>query len=366
MKHSGKNERIKRAYARYLKDARRHSESSIDTALAAIDRFEGYTKRRDFALFHIEQASAFKDHLAAQLSERTGKPLSAATQLHTLAALRCFITWLADQSGYRSRIRHSDADYFSLSLKQTAIAKSHRSIEGPTVDQVRYVVERMPYGTDIEMRNRALIACAFLSGARDDALASLRLKHLDLQDRILRQDARDVRTKASKTIETWFFPVGDVFIAIVVDWIRFLECERQWGLDDPLFPKTKVAVGASHRFEPVGLERECWSNATPIRTIFREAFEAVGLPYFNPHSLRKTLARLGQERCRTPEEFKAWSQNLGHDNVLTTFTSYGQVDRLRQRAIIHDLWNPPLDPDADREAVIRKAVAFALSPEALR
>jgi hypothetical protein len=58
------------------------------------------------------------------------------------------------------------------------------------------------------------------------------------------------------------------------------------------------------------------------------------LAYFNPHSLRKTLARLGEQTCRTPEEFKAWSQNLGHEQVLTTFTSYGAVRGDRQGDII--------------------------------
>lgn len=69
-----------------------------------------------------------------------------------LAALRAFFNWLADQPSYRSRIRHSDADYFNLSLKQTAVARTVRVSEGPTVDQVRYAVERMPAGTDIERR----------------------------------------------------------------------------------------------------------------------------------------------------------------------------------------------------------------------
>lgn len=361
MKPNGKNERLKRTYARYLKAAKRHGDTSIDTALAAIDRFECYTKRRDFALFHIEQAIAFKDHLAAQLNERTGKPLSLPTQLHTLAALRGFVIWLADQSGYRSRIRHSDADYFSLSLKQTAIARAHRPVEGPTIEQVRHVIERMPHGTDFEKRNRAVIACAILTGARDDALASLRLKHIDMGERLLRQDAGAVRTKASKSIETWFFPVGDLFVDVVEDWVRFLKDERQWGLDDPLFPKTKMAAGANCLNRPAGLERACWSNATPIRKIFRDAFAAAGLPYFNPHSLRKTLARLGLERCRTPEEFKAWSQNYGHNDVLTTLTSYGQVDRRRQGEIICGLWKPTLGEGADREMLIRSAVEFALS-----
>ena len=44
-------------------------------------------------------------------------------------------------------------------------------------------------------------------------------------------------------------------------------------------------------------------------------FEQAGLPYFNPHSFRKTLVQLGETTCQSPEEFKAWSQNLGHEGV---------------------------------------------------
>ena len=71
-----------------------------------------------------------------------------------------------------------------------------------------------------------------------------------------------------------------------------------------------------------------------LRQIFNKAFAAVGLPYFNPHSFRKTLALLGGRLCKTPEEYKAWSQNLGHDHVLTTFSSYGDVGTYRQAEII--------------------------------
>lgn len=78
------------------------------------------------------------------------------------------------------------------------------------------------------------------------------------------------------------------------------------------------------RFAVAGLVRNFWSNAGPIRAIFREAFAAAGLPYLNPHSIRKTLAQLGERICNGPEEFEAWSQTLGHDHVATTFSSYGQ------------------------------------------
>ena len=74
------------------------------------------------------------------------------------------------------------------------------------------------------------------------------------------------------------FASGDGIRTVVTDWVAYLRTERIWGLDDPLFPATKVAVGDNHRFGAVGLDRKHWSNAARIRTIFKEAFAAAGLP----------------------------------------------------------------------------------------
>ncbi len=93
-----------------------------------------------------------------------------------------------------------------------------------------------------------------------------------------------------------------------------------------------VVNGKSLKFEVSGLARRHWSNAGPIRTIFRDAFTLARLTYFNPHSFRKALAQLGERVCRTPEELKAWSQNLGHEDVMTTLRSYGEVPRGRRRS----------------------------------
>lgn len=337
MKTNGKNERIKHRYFEFLQHAKRQSVASIDAAAEALDRFETFTKRQDFAKFHIEQATAFKLQLAKQVNQRTGKTLSKATQLHTLSALKAFFFWLADQQGFKSRIGYSDADYFNMSLKDMAVAKVDRDVQGPTIEQVRHVLSKMPFETDIEKRDRAMIAFTLMTAARDNAIASLRMKHISLSDGLVVQDARDVRTKASKTITTVFVNVGDEVKAIFVEWVEFLINERKWGLDDPLFPATRVTVGANRRFEASGLDRKCWSSAAPIRSAFRVAFEAAGLPYFNPHSFRHTLARLGAEICSTPEEYKAWSMNLGHEKVLTTLTSYGSIEPRRQAEIIRSL-----------------------------
>ncbi len=151
----------------------------------------------------------------------------------------------------------------------------------------------------------------------------------------------------SKTFTTFFFPVGDEIREIVTDWVTYLREVKLWGNDDPLFPATHVVTGSDRQFEVAGLKREHWSSAAPIRAIFRDAFQAAGLPYFNPHSLRSTLVRLGETLCETPEQFKAWSQNLGHEGVLTTFYSYGAIGNRRQGEIIQSLAEPrrPESPD---------------------
>lgn len=339
-KHNAENERIKRRYFTYLKEARHYSESSLDTVAKALSQFEDYTSYRDFRKFHIEQAVAFKRHLAGQINANTGKPLSHATQYQTLTALRNFFCWLAGEPGYQSRLSYSDADYFSFSEKDTRVAKATRERTGPSPEQVKHVLNRMPGKTAIEKRDRALIALTLLTGARDSALASLKLKHINLAERKLIQDAREVNTKFSKTFTTWFFPVGEEVVAIIEDWVRFLREDLLWGEADPLFPRTQMAIGADNTFTADSLERAHWQTTAPIRRIFKDAFEAADLPYFNPHSFRKTLARLGEQLCSTPEEFKAWSQNLGHEQVMTTLMSYGTVPKHRQAEIITGLGKP--------------------------
>ena len=239
-KHHPDNERVKRKYFIFLKEAKRQNDASVDAVAKAVSRFECYTKWRDFKAFHFEQAVGFKAHLEA--------------------------------------------------------------------------------------------GSVF-------------------------QDARDVNTKGSKTFTTYFFPVGDEIHKIVREWVTSLKEELLFGLDDPLFPKTEVKQGAARVFEAVGVMPEHWSNATPIRKVFKGAFEQAGLPYFNPHSFRKTLVQLGETVCQSPEEFKAWSQNLGHAGVLTTFFSYGEVQQSRQSAIFKALQVPRVSANLQRVDALAKAVA---------
>jgi integrase/recombinase XerD len=79
------------------------------------------------------------------------------------------------------------------------VAEARREERIPTLEQIRHVIREMPTSTEIEVRNRALIAFTILTGVRDRATASLKLKHVDVQLRQVDQDARQVKTQCSKT-----------------------------------------------------------------------------------------------------------------------------------------------------------------------
>lgn len=267
------------------------------------------------------------------------------------------------QAGYKSRINYTDTEYFNLSEKDSRIATARRIKPVPTIEQIKHVIENMPVTTDIDKRNQALIAFTLLTGIRDRAIASLKLKHIDLIAGSVFQDARDVKTKFSKTFTSYFFPVGNSFRKIVEDWVNHLKNDLLYGNDDPLFPKTNVIQGKNKTFVPSGFKKEHWATASPIRNIFREAFIQAGLLYFNPHSFRNTLVSFGEKQCKSPEDFKAWSQNLGHEGVLTTFYSYGEVQPQRQAEIIQRLNSPfeKSNDDTDKlaEAIVSKINALA-------
>jgi integrase len=231
-------------------------------------------------------------------------------------------------------------EHFSTPDKLSRVATARRFKRCPTLTQIRAMLDAMPKKTEIDKRDHALVAFTILSGARDGAIISFRLKHIDIERGMIEQNAREVRTKHAKTFTTWFFPVGDDIRQIVIAWIEFLREQKGFGPDDPLFPKTKIANGDNLLFHAVSIGREPWSNANPVRGIFRGACGRAGLPYFNPHSLRNTLVQIAYDQRLDAEAFKAWSQNLGHESCLTTFSSYGTLPPGRQAEIMRQLAAP--------------------------
>lgn len=328
------NEMAKRAYLAWLEHAKGRNEATADQAIAAINAFEAFNRFKSFKTFRREQAISFKAHLVDLRNGLTRKPLAKATLHSRVRALQAFFEWLAREPGYRKALVYSDAAYFGLTANDTRIATARREPRFPSLQEVIRVLEHMPSETLIQRRDRAVVAFAILSGARDRAIATMRLKHVDLDQRLVHQDAREVGTKRAKTFTSSFLAVGDLPEEIVRSWIVELRQCEGFGADDPLFPACRVSPDLNGAFSPSGVLREHWKTAAPIRAIFGKAFPAAGLPYYPPHSLRKTLGGLMYELNLTPIEMKAWSQSLGHDSLLTTLTSYGDLSLTEQSRVM--------------------------------
>jgi integrase len=176
-------------------------------------------------------------------------------------------------------------------------------------------------------------------------MGSLSLSDLDVTKTppLVRQESDRVQTKFSKSINTYFYPLGDDLKDIVLQWIEELRTVPSLRPKQSCFPPNEDRQGDDMSFQVAGIEPAHWSDASPVRTIFKEAFTRAGIPYFPPHSFRHTLGHLMQAACRTPEQMRAWSKNLGHENISTTLTSYGKIDPNSGCAMIHRVSNPSLD-----------------------
>ena len=343
---NARNERIKREYFRFLAEANRKAPSTIDAVRMAITRFEQHTGYKDLATFTKEQAMSFKRELAST-GGRAGQPLSKSTMNAVTNALKGFYRWLYSQRGYRSRIVPTDIDYLNLSEKDVRAAKQPAVKRFPTLEQIRHVIPSMPTTTVVQRRNRALLAFTIVTGMRDDAIASVRLKHVDSE---LRRRDPDLRWRCERSFPSrsspTSFPSG-------------LTCTRSFSSGSAncarcicsemmirSFRKPRWCRTESNALPPTAFERsllgQCRANKEHV-----------------PGSLHCRRACSTSIHTRSATRSSAWARNsvarprsskpgarTWHEEMITTFRSYGHLDPTRQGEIINALGNR--EPEDDR------------------
>jgi len=333
-KHFEENERIKHDYATYLRHAKGQDEKSIDKVMAALRQFEDSTKTKPFKKFHRQQAADFKAYLAKQKNAKTGKPLAFSTVDATLRLVKGFFHWLVSREGFKRVLSYPDVEYFNNTLKAGRVAHAQRAIPYPSMQQAAHAFQAMPFENEFDQRDKALFAFFMLTGARDGAVASLKLKHVNIELGHVFQDAREVKTKNAKNIMCQFFPVDGAYLKCFTAWVKFLQDDKLFGPDDALFPKADMGYVPGQGLYNRGLSREGYASASKLNAIIRGAFASVQLPQYTPHAFRKTLTKYGDEISSTMEQRKAWSMNLGHESMAVTVNSYLPVTTERQMALI--------------------------------
>jgi len=314
------NAKVKRRYFERLREAEGLAGATVNAHEKAISRFDDYTRQEDYRKFNRSRAVGFKKWL-----ER--RNLSTATVYHTLRYFKTFMVWLSGQAGYKSKVMLDDVSYLALDKKSVTQVTAAKPVRVPTLEYIRHLADSIEPKSDIDRRDRALIAFLLVSGMRDQAVATLPLGCFDQKELVVHQDPNEgVQTKFNKTIVTRLMQFDAQLVSYVSDWAEFLSKDRLFGSTDPLFPRSKVEQADGLCFSVTGIEPVFWRSTGPIREIAKKRSAGAGLEYYHPHSFRHAAVHIAMKHCKTAEELRAISQNLGHEHVATTLTSYGRLE----------------------------------------
>lgn len=325
-----RNEVIKKRYFRFLKEAEGYSNLTIDKIEKSILLYESFTNHRDFNDFNSDNAIAYKNWLKER--EYNGKLLAISTYRNYLKSLKKFFTWLSGQQGYKSKIKPDSAKYLKISESEDRIATQFIPRKYPTLEEVIQVVDSIEIKSEIDLRDRAMISFAALSGIRAKALITLPIGCFDPETFVIYQNPKQgVKTKFSKLILSTLFKFDEKLFQIVIDWINHLKT-KNFNSYDPLFPRNKIkkevdnlSFDTSDEVEPF-----FWKDTGSMREVFKKRIQAANLHYYSPHTFRHLTIHLAVKNCKNGEQLKAVSQNFGHENISTTIGSYAnhQPDKL--------------------------------------
>ncbi len=174
-----------------------------------------------------------------------------------------------------------------------------------SVDQVRALLERIPTGTPLELRDRAMLELAYSCGLRCEEIVNLDLGAVDFEDERVRVLGKGGRER--------MLPVGEPARRAIE---RYLARGREVLATDPSEPALFLSKSGRRL-----------SNSDVTRRLglwVREVALAGGV---SPHSLRHSFATHlleGGADLRTIQEL------LGHSSISTT-QIYTRVDATRLR-----------------------------------
>jgi len=340
-----KNEQIKRRFYSYLENAKQQSKKSIRCYEKAIWLWEDFFHSADFGIFGQKKAIEFKKWLKAKKkkNKNSNDTVSLSYCYTNLRYLKVFFGWLSEENGYKSKVDRRDIGYLNLTKEEISIAMQPGNKSFPSIEEVEQVIENIEGNTEVEMRDRALISLTLITGIRISALMTLSIQCFDRKNMIINQSPKlGVKTKFTKLIISGFVPIPyEKAQQYFIDWVDYLEREKEFKASYPIFPATKKEVGkvnlgfySNGEVEPI-----FWKSTTSVRKVFEKRFKQAGVVYHHPHTFRNLLVCEISQLPLTEKEKKAFSQNLGHENVGTTFGSYGygHIDPMKQVQIIREI-----------------------------
>jgi integrase len=311
---SRNNWKIAKAYLDYRANVLQNDPKTIRSGWVALKHLLQWADSVEFR-DAAKIRPTFPDHLLTARNDGKPEPLSPIHMAKVLAWARGLFEWVRLE--HPSQYRNTPPSWIeSLQVRRGYNPKSRLTRhEYWTLEDVIKVVD-YPASSLRLQRDQAALAFIFASGMRGGAFVTLPLRSVDLDNmRVYQLPEWGVQTKMSKAAITHLLPIPRL-IEVIKKWDTFVRSranniQTAWytrltpnGMDivaDDLVSPSIVAARRDTFFQ--GLRKLC---------------DLAGVENKSPHKIRHGHGVYGIRRAKTMPEYKALSQNMMHESVVTT------------------------------------------------
>lgn len=322
------NEMLKRNYIEYIKNCRGAADGTVNMFTKALNNYLDFTKNANITSITKEKAMEYKDYI-----ENNGS--NDRTVVAYLTALQKFFVWLSTQQSANKKQKIINAsDYLTASRSIKSAATRPTEKEVPTYEEIYKLFKSIEINNEVDMRDKALIAFLVCTGIRVEALITLTLKTVDLKRELVKQyPCLGVKTKFSKSIDTYLLKFNNEMFNSIVEWIKYLKDVKKFTDDEPLFPRNKLSGFDNFTM----IDNKPWANEVSVLAMLERRFKEANVEYCSSHRFRDLVVQLGLTSCENALQIKAISQNFGHENITTTIMQYGTLKPKQLGRVIKQL-----------------------------
>lgn len=255
-----------------------------------LEQFAGWSRDRGLGPLDVGHRDARR--YAASLSSGGGAPATVARKLAAIRSLYAFMV-------RTERTTHNPAELVSTPKRESKLPRVL------SAEQMAAMLERIPSGTPLEVRDRAMLELTYSAGLRCSELVDLDVESIDFESERVR-----VMGKGGKER---IVPIGEPAQRSIE---RYLARSRGVLVDDP-GERALFVSRNGNRLSPSDVTRR-------LNLRVREAALAGGI---SPHSLRHSFAT---HLLEGGADLRSIQELLGHASISTTQV-YTRVDAARLR-----------------------------------
>jgi integrase len=318
------NETIKRKYRKLITETERITEKTVDSRFKSIYRFDDFLNGTSYKTFSTDQAIGFKRYL--EKIKYNGNFISPQTIYRSLVDVKRFLVWLSEKPGYKSQVKLDDLCHLNPTGELLGYVRNQAPRKFPTtMSYAKKLILSIDASTEIGKRDRALLALIMTTGIRSEAVCTLRLGTLDINEMSIDQNpSKGVMTKFRKRIFSYILPIDSVFTSEIQEWHRYL-VSQDLPSTYPLFPRTAVSHAQDTFCFINNTISDQFMRPNRVSGIIKKRTLDAGMKYYSAHALRHLHEYIVEKAATLPRHIKLLSQNMGHKHIATTMFQYGYI-----------------------------------------